>query len=219
AGAAGGGEEAAKPKIPTTVLGLLINSGIFGWLILVLSVVLLAVSIQTFMEFKPDKMMNEDVLAEIEEALDNGEYDAAIEICESEDTFMTRIIASGLGKMANGFGRMEEAIGEESETQATFLHQRIGFINLIANISPMLGLLGTVSGMVGAFKQIALNPTANAQDLAGGIYEALTTTLLGLCVAIPGTIIFTFLRNKVVKIVMDQGVINGEILDRFRTEG
>lgn len=205
-------------EIPDTVLGLLWNSGLCGYIIIVLSVVLLALSIKTFFEYKPEKLMPEDLLADIEGALDEGEYEQALEICQSEDNFMSRIIGAGLGKMANGFGRMEEAIGEEAEAQATLLHQTLGYINLIATIAPMLGLLGTVSGMVTAFGTIARNPMATAQQLAGGIYVALTTTLLGLIVAIPGTIIFTFLRNRTIKTIMDMGVINGEILDRFRAE-
>lgn len=208
----------AESKIPSSVLGLLWNSGLCGYIIIILSVALMALSIETFIAFKPEKLMPEPILIEIEESLDNGEYENALEICQSEDIFMTRIVGAGLGKMANGFTRMEEAIGEEAEAQATLLHQKLGYINLIATISPMLGLLGTVSGMVTAFGEIARNPTATAQDLAGGIYVALTTTLLGLIVAIPGTIIFTFLRNRTIKTIMDMGVICGEILDRFRVE-
>ncbi|MHC4870471.1 MAG: MotA/TolQ/ExbB proton channel family protein [Planctomycetota bacterium] len=212
--AEGGGDG----EIPDTVLGLLWNSGLCGYIIIVLSVVLLALSIKTFFEFKPDKLMPEDVLEDLENALDQGEYEQALEICQTEDVFLTRIVGAGLGKMANGFTRMEEAIAEEAEAQATLLHQTLGYINLIATIAPMLGLLGTVSGMVTAFGTIARNPMATAQQLAGGIYVALTTTLLGLVVAIPGTIIFTFLRNRTIKSIMDMGVINGEILDRFRVE-
>jgi biopolymer transport protein ExbB len=205
-------------EVPDSVLGLLVGSGPFGWTILILSVVLVALSIQVFFDFKPEKLMPEPILVEIEEALDNGEYEQALEICQAEDVFMTRIIGAGLAKMANGFTRMEEALGEEAEAQATLLHQKLGYINLIATISPMLGLLGTVSGMVTAFGKIAMSPTAGPQELAGGIYQALTTTLLGLVVAIPGTIIFTVLRNRTVKIIMDMGVVAGEILDRFRIE-
>ncbi len=208
----------AESEIPSSVLGLLWNSGIFGWIIILLSIVLVALSIETFLNFKPEKLMPEGLLVEVEETLDNGEYEEALDICQQEDIFLTRIIGAGLGKMANGFTRMEEAIGEEAEAQATLLHQKLGYINLIATIAPMLGLLGTVAGMVTSFGEIARNPSATAQDLAGGIYVALTTTLLGLVVAIPGTVIFTFLRNRTVKTIMDMGVVCGEILDRFRVE-
>jgi biopolymer transport protein ExbB len=210
--------EEEMAEIPDTVLGLLINSGPAGYLILILSVVLVALAIETFLSFKPEKLMPEDLLQEIEETLDNGEYEQALEICQEEDVFMTRILGAGLSKMANGFTRMEEAINEEAEAQATLLHQKLGYINLIATISPMLGLLGTVAGMIKSFGIIAGDPSATAQDLAGGIYVALTTTLLGLTVAIPGTVVFAFLRNRTIKTIMDMGVVCGEILDRFRVE-
>ena len=129
---------------------------------------------------------------------------------------MTRILGAGLAKMANGFERMEEAMTEEADAQATILHQKLGYINLIAGVSPMLGLFGTVSGMISAFGKIAELEAPNAKDLAAGIYVALVTTFLGLLVAIPTTTAFTFFRGRVVKLLMVMGIISGEILDRFR---
>lgn len=206
-----------KPKVPVGMVNMILEaSGFFGFVIIFLSVVVVFLSIQNYMDTRPEKLMQAEVLEELEQMLEEGNYEGALEVCQQEESFMTRIIGAGLGKMAYGFGRMEEAIAEEAETQATILHQKIGYINVIATTAPMLGLLGTVGGMIEAFGMIATNPTANPSDLAAGIYKALMTTMEGLCVAIPGTIIFTFLRNRVVKVIMDQGVVNGEILDRFR---
>lgn len=211
-----GGTRAEESDLPQTYWAMVAASGLIGYLILALSVVVVALSIENLIAINRGKMIPDDLLVEIENALDNGEYEQALEICQEEDCMMTRVLGAGLSKMANGFERMEEAMAEEADAQATILHQKLGYINLIAGVAPMLGLLGTVSGMIKAFGEIAIKPTANAQDLAGGIYVALMTTLLGLVVAIPATAAFAFFRGRVVKILMVMGIVTGEILDRFR---
>lgn len=213
------GAPAAKAKtssVPETPIDMIIASGTIGWIICLLSVVTLALVIEAFMYLKREKLLPEDLLNDITAALDNGNYEEAVEICQAEDCMMTRIIGAGLSKMPNGFERMEEAIAEESDVQVTLLHQKIGYISLIAGVAPSLGLLGTVQGMVMSFGLIATNPQMSSADLAGGIYVALMTTLEGLVVSIPATVAFVFLRNKITKLTFLTSMINNEILDRFR---
>lgn len=208
--------EKTEVSVPSGPIAMIGASGFIGWLICLLSVVTVALMIENLVSVKREKLMPEGLLADIEGALDEGEYEEALDICQAEDCMMTRILGAGLSKMANGVQRMEDAMGEEADAQATLLFQKLGYINLIAGTAPMMGLLGTVSGMIGAFGEIARNPAANAADLAAGIYVALMTTLLGLIVAIPSTVAFAFFRGRVVKILMVMGIITSEILDRFR---
>ena len=210
--------DSAKPSLPQGPVAMVIASGTIGWIICLLSVVVVALIIEAFMSITREKLLPEEVLADIEANLDEGNYDGAIEICQSEDCMMTKIIGAGLNKMNMGVERMADAIAEEADGQATILNQKISYINLIAGVAPSMGLLGTVQGMIGAFGAIASNPSANASDLAAHIYVALMTTLEGLIVSIPAAVMFNVLRGKVVKILMTQSIINGEILDRFRGE-
>ncbi len=214
--AVGGGGGDSGSDLPRGPVQLVLSGGIIGGIIILLSIVALALCIENLVAIKREKLMPDDVLADVENALDNGEYEEALEICQGEDCMMTRILGAGLSKMASGFERMEEAMSEEADAQATILHQKLGYINLIAGVSPMLGLFGTVWGMITAFGTIATMEAPNAKDLAGGIYVALVTTFLGLLVAIPTTAAFTFFRGRVVKILMVMGIVSGEILDRFR---
>ncbi len=209
-------KSAETSKVPEGPVALILNSGAIGIFICFLSIVVVGLAIENLMSIRRNKMMPEDLLGEIENALDEGDYEGALNICQNEDCMMTRIIGAGLGKMAHGFDRMADAMAEEADSQATLLHQKLGWINLIAATAPSLGLLGTVQGMVAAFGTIAKNPQSNASDLAAGIYVALMTTMEGLVVAIPATVMFTFFRGRVVKILMVMGLINSEILDRFR---
>ncbi len=216
AGGAGTSDTATKQPLPEGPLQMIIASGFIGYMICLLSVVLVALIIENLVAVKQAKLIPEDLLEDIEAALDNGEYEEALEICQSEDCMLTRVLEAGLNKMSQGIDRMGEAMNDEANAQATLLHQKLGYISMIAGIAPMMGLLGTVQGMVGAFGTIARTPTANAQDLAGGIYVALMTTLEGLLVAIPATVAFTFFRGRAVKITMAMGTIMSDVLDRFR---
>ena len=122
----------------------MVASGFIGWFIVLLSVVALGLIIENFMAVTPEKLMPQDILEDLEEALDNGDFEEAVNICQSEDTMMTRFIGAGLTKMPQGIERMEDALAEELDAQATMLHQKLGFLNLIAGLAPMLGLMGTV---------------------------------------------------------------------------
>ncbi len=108
---------------------------------------------------------------------------------------------------------MEEA----GDQEAAKLHQKIGYLSLIGNIAPMMGLFGTVSGMIKAFQTIAqMGASVTPSHLAGGIGQALVTTFLGLFVAIPSMIAYFFFRNKVVRVTLELGAIADDLVERFR---
>ncbi len=108
------------------------------------------------------------------------------------------------------------AFQEAADEEDVQLGNKIGWLSLIAAISPMMGLLGTVNGMVAAFGEIALKPSVKPNDLAAGIKGALITTLLGLVVAIPVTTVYVFLRNRVTMASIEIGGMVEELFERFR---
>ena len=106
---------------------------------------------------------------------------------------------------------------EVSEEESIKLHQKIGWLSLIGNIAPMLGLFGTVLGMIGAFNEITrLGAAVTPQDLSKGISTALITTLFGLFVAMPSLFFFFLFRNKVVKVSLEINAIADDLVERFR---
>ena len=135
-----------------------------------------------------------------------------------DSEFFTRIIGAGLSKADLGYEAMTAAVDEIGTQEATMIHQKIGWLSLIGNLAPLIGLFGTVTGMIGAFNVIATNPNPKPSEMAGGISMALVTTCLGLVVAIPTVTLYTWLRNRVVKVIMEGGTITTELLDRFRPE-
>ena len=112
---------------------------------------------------------------------------------------------------------IEKSIEEMGDEESIRLNQRIGWLSLISNVAPMMGLLGTVSGMVTAFNTIASSGgQASPAELANGISQALLTTMFGLIVAIPVTAAFAFLRNRMVKTIIETGAIIEDLFERFR---
>ncbi len=211
-------EEAEAPAEVSLSIGELIaDSGPFGWAIIALSVVALAVIIENFVSLKREKLAPPELIDEIQALFDEGQFQEAMELCENEPSFLTRVCGAGVAKIGQPFAVLEKSIEEMGDEEAVKLHQKVGWLSLIANVAPMMGLLGTVSGMVLAFKTIAASGgQANPAELAGGISQALLTTLFGLLVAIPVTAAFAYLRNNLVRSVIEVGAIVEDLFERFR---
>ena len=128
------------------------------------------------------------------------------------------MVAAGVRKLGYPFGTIEKAIEEMEDEETVKLQQKIGWLSLIAGISPMMGLFGTVTGMVGAFATIAeAEGGVEPSDFAGDISLALITTVLGLTVAIPVTGFYVYFRNRVTMMSIEVGAITEELFERFRT--
>jgi len=205
----GGGESMLKVYLTA--------GGTIGFVILLCSVVSLALIIEHIINIKRDKIVPPQLIDEIEGMFENEEYQEALELCETEPNFLTNVLAAGLPKINAGFETMKASMDEAGEEEAIRLQQKIGYLSLIGNIAPMLGLFGTVSGMIEAFQTIsAKGASVTPADLADGISKALVTTFLGLLVAIPTMIAYFFFRNKVVRVTLEIGAIADELVERFR---
>ena len=211
-------ETPAKTAADTgSVFDVFKDAGAIGMLIVVLSIVALAVIIENFVSLKRDKLAPADLIDEVQALFDEEQYQEAMELCENEPSFFTRVAGAGIAKIGHSFEVIEQAISEMGDEESIRLHQKIGWLSLIANLAPMMGLLGTVGGMVTAFDKIASSGgQASPAELAGGISVALLTTLFGLIVAIPTTAVFVFLRNNLVISVIEVGAIIEDLFERFR---
>ena len=204
-------------KEAESLLSLIFRAGgIIGGVIITLSVVGLALIIEHAISVSRDKLAPPDVIETIESHLDNNDVQGAYEFCEQNPNYLTNIMVAALPKVSHGFDSMEQAASDVGEEEAIKLHAKISWLSLIGNIAPLLGLLGTVSGMLTAFGVIEDSTNPNPAELAGGIKEALVTTMLGLVVAVPVMVGFFFFRNRVVKIVLEITAITEDMLDRFR---
>lgn len=204
----------------TISLGKIIAwGGIVGGIVILMSVVMVALVIEHFVSLKRDKIVPREIVSELEQLFEEEEYQEALDVCEQEPNYLTNMLAVALPKLNAGFETMEEVMDEQYQLEATKLFSKISYLSLIANIAPMMGLFGTVLGMVGAFNKIVqLGANVTPKDLASGVQQALITTLFGLAVAIPAVCFYFFFRNKVVAINQEIKTIADDLIDRFRPQ-
>ncbi len=209
------GDDAPVAK-KRTLLDNIRAAGLVGLLLIVLSIAGMSLAITFFMQMRRDVMVPPDLLAHVEDLFEEEDYDSALEVLEGQPSFLSTVLAAGLPKIDRPYHDIEVAMEEAGDQEAAQLHQRIGYLSLIASVAPMLGLLGTVLGMVAAFDVIASSPTSpKPAELAGGISQALMTTMMGLSVAIPMSVVYFIIRNKVNSAIVEVSNISTELMDRF----
>lgn len=196
---------------------ILTQGGAIGIVIIILSVATLALVIEFGVNVRRDKLCPPELIDELEALLEEDEYQEALELCESEPNFLTNSLAAGLPRLNEGYNKVSEAIENQAGIEAVKLQQKVSWMLFLSNVSPMLGLFGTVSGMISAFDKIVeLGAKVTPKDLAGGISAALVTTFLGLLVAIPAVFAYQFFRNKATRISIDFAGILEDMTERFR---
>ncbi len=211
------GVEAAQAEntTPPTIFTMLFGGNILGilivGLILILSVVSLYFIIEHLLTITRGRIMPDATLSELEALIIHGDINKAIELCHQKENYSlsTEVILAGLERYKGsefGYAEYRSAVEEAGEDQTGKLYRRTEVLNVIGAIAPMLGLTGTVLGMIEAFTTIAsLEGMARPQELAGGIGQALITTLLGLLVAIPTMVAFSYFRNKIDSLIAEAG--------------
>ena len=195
---------------------LIVLSGLVGWIIIGLSVVMVAVVIEAYVTLGRQRLAPPELIDEVQSLFDENQFQEAMELCENERNFFARVTAAGIAKIGQDFEVIQTAIHEMSDEEAIRLHQKTGWIATLAAISPMLGLFGTVQGMIMSFHTIATTTNPSPAELANGIYIALLTTFEGLMVAIPAVAAFAYLRNRLVRTTIEIDAIVEDLFERFR---
>ena len=194
------------------------DGGAIGIVIILLSVATLALIIEFGVNVRADKICPPELIDEVEALLEEDEYQEALELCESEPNFVTRSLAAGLPRLNEGYSKVKEAMEAAAGVEAVKLQQKVSWMLFLSNVAPMLGLFGTVSGMITAFQTIVeKGAKVTPADLAGGISAALVTTFLGLLVAIPAVTAYQYFRNKATRISIHFAEVLEEMTERFRS--
>ncbi len=181
----------------------LITAG--GWLmvpIILCSVVALAIIGERFWVLKQDKVLPTNLVAQVWQLHKKGELDAERIKLLRDSSPLGRILSAGLINMHHEREVMKEAIEETGRQVVLELERFLNTLGTIASITPLLGLLGTVIGMIKVFTAITAHGVGNPTILAGGISEALITTAAGLSVAIPSLMFYRYFRGKVDALVL-----------------
>jgi biopolymer transport protein ExbB len=182
---------------------LIIKGGIFMYPIIFCSIVALAIFLERLWVLRRKNIIPQDSVTNVEGLLKKQKISEAVFLCQNDVSSIAKIFLAGLRSTQKGMWLVKEAIEERGSREATILEKNVDILSTIANLTPLLGLLGTVSGMIKTFNAISVQGIGNPAPLAGGIAEALITTATGLCIAIPTLVCYRFLKDKASTLIFE----------------
>lgn len=192
-----------------------------GWLmvpIILCSIAAFAICVERFWTLNPNKIAPPNLIAQVWIWLKNNQLDTQKMRDLKKSSPLGQILAAGLSNSAHGRDVMKESIEEAASHAIHDMERYLSPLGTIATITPLLGLLGTVIGMIRVFSDIMVEGTGNAQILAGGISEALITTASGLCIAIPALIMHRFFHRRIDTIVVELEQQTIKLVDALHSE-
>ena len=221
-GAAAPEGEAAPEKAQKSYLVWFFEA--LGWVytlaFLTISFTFVAVFVMNFLGCRRDSYVPRPLIDAFEAHLNEKRFQEAFDLAKNDESFLGQMLASGMANLQQGYDKALESMAETAEDEGMKIEHRLSYISLIAAISPMVGLLGTVHGMVESFQVIALaGATPKASELAAGISKALITTLVGLVLAIPAILAFNLFKNRISRLTMEAGHAAGRLMGRFESMG
>lgn len=217
-----GAEEAAKTEGGLSMIELYILAGPIEWAILTpLSIITVALGLQWIFTVKAETLIPPGLADELHNAFANGVDDQAVEnaraIVANDRSMLGNVVATLLDKKDFGYEAMKEAAEAAGAAESNKYMGKVGWLSMFSSSATLLGLLGTVSGIIKSFlKMGATSGAVDASKLASSIGEALVCTGTGLSIAILGLYMFFFLRNRVNQATLDCALVSTEILDYFR---
>jgi biopolymer transport protein ExbB len=200
------------------VIDLIVKGGVFMIPIILCSIIALAIFLERLWVFRRNRILPDMLIREVGNLLTEKKISEALSLCQRVTSPISNVISAGLKRSGKGMWLVKEAIEERGGREAVILEKRVGILATIANLAPLLGLLGTVSGMIKTFNVVSVQGVGNPSSLAGGIAEALITTAAGLCVAIPTLVCYRVLRDKAESLIfeMEENSLNIiEIMDKY----
>ena len=164
---------------------------------------------------RPVKIIPQVLIDAVNEAMAEGDVLKALQACDNEPGPLANVLSAGFSHVEEGFDVIEDAISTSADLETEKLMQKLTWLSVVGNLAPMLGLLGTVQGMIAAFETLG-SGTPDIGLLAGNISQALFTTAAGLTVAVPCVAFYYIFRNTANKIVLRMEALTMEMIKDLR---
>lgn len=200
----------AKPSDASddTLFEIIFSGGPLGVAIMialiVMSILAVYLIIDQWLTLRRKDLLPADLNENVRQLLAQGKLKDADQACRNQPCPLSYVLASGIAEIEYGWPAVEKSLEDALAEQAARMYRKLEYLSVIGNLAPMLGLLGTVAGMILAFREVALSQgTAGAGQLASGIYSALITTVAGLLIAIPALGAFAVFRNRIDEIMSE----------------
>jgi biopolymer transport protein ExbB len=185
------------------MIEIILNGGLFMLPILLCSILSLAIFIEKLWVLQKKRVVPHQFIIRIEHLLRSEKIDEAIDLSKKSDSPISRILINGIKNFGKKREEIKEIVEEVGKREAAYLDRHVENLSTIASVSTLLGLLGTIAGMIKVFGVISAQKVVNPSMLAGGISEALYTTGAGLSVAIPTLIFYRYLTGKSDQLILE----------------
>ena len=197
------------------LIDLFIKGGPVMYPILFFSILSLAIIIERLISLRRGRIIRPETLFRVQDLIRIERIADIIELCQKNSSPMSRIVLAAIKNINQPKAEIKEAVSEAGRQEVRVLERHLATLGTIVSIAPLLGLLGTVTGMIRAFYTIALRGVGEPTALATGISEALLTTAAGLTVAIPSQLFYNYFINKVDSLTLDMEQNSLDILEVF----
>ncbi len=194
------------------------KGGYLMYPIMLCSIITMAILFERLFALRRSRIIPERFIVEVSDLVRQQRMEDAMTQCRLNNSSIARVLMAGISRHNKPRQQVKEAIEDVGRIEAAVLERFLTILGTIAGIAPLLGLLGTVTGMIKAFNVISHAGIGNPQMLAGGISEALITTAAGLSVAIPAFVFYKLLRSRVDKRILRMERVSIEVLDLIDQE-
>lgn len=191
-------------------------AGAIGGAIIVLSLTMVYFIVEHLLTLRRQSLIPPDLARAVHDKLTGRHLAEAQQLCRDRPCLLGHVLLAGLSVADLGYQDVEKAMEDMAAEQSARLLRRMEYLQLIGTLAPMIGLLGTVWGMIQAFMEFEAKANPAVSELAPGVYQALVTTVIGLVVAVPAFTAFTILRNRVDELVAEAALTAEHVFVDFR---
>lgn len=216
-GAAASGDGAAAPAGRPNLFWHIVKSAgiVFGPLLLLISIGLVALIVLLSMDLRMGVAIPPGFVEEFTDTVNKRKFKEAFDLARNDNSYVARVLTAGMGRLQYGIEDAREAAYNMLETIKASKDQLIAYLATVGTLGPLLGLVGTVFGMILSFMELGRGQQPNAAKLAEGISHALVITLLGVALAVPAIFTHSVFKNRLQRISMDTGNIADDLLTQM----
>lgn len=207
---------AELPPLQVDLAQLFRDGGVIGYIICGLSLAMVALVVEHALAIRRGALMPYGLAEETHRLILQGQFKQAEELCRQRPSFLGHLLQAGLTEVDLGYAAVEKSMEDAAAQQAARLARKLEYLAVISTVAPMLGLMGTVWGMILAFMEFERKANPQVSELAPGVYKALVTTLFGLVVAIPAISAFAFFRNRIDELVAQSALLAEHVFADFK---
>jgi biopolymer transport protein ExbB len=214
----GGKTTASAPAAPKRNIFMHLIKSVgpfFGMVLLIVSIALVTLIVLLSMELRMGAAIPPSFVEEFTDTVNKRQFKQAYELAKEDTSFVARVLTSGMSRLQYGIEDAREASFSMLESVRAGKEQLIVYLATIGTLGPLLGLVGTVFGMILSFMTLSSGSQINAQQLADDISHALVITLLGISLALPAIFCHAFFKNRLIRITHDAGTVADDLLTQM----